>query len=387
MIFTLEALQADQGDCLLLHYGQPGETRTIVIDGGPAGIYKSSLKPRLGQLRGNQAQMVLEMVMVSHIDDDHIHGIVDFAKQLKTAQDNGQTLPYRIRTLWHNSFDKLLGRSNPAALREVSGASAAALEAVVPAGIDAGSKGGAVVASVTQGNDLRNYARGLSIPLNRGVKDPLVMAPETGRLEVDVEGLKLTILGPHEAEMKRLQDEWSKAKVSGKAESQAFAADYLNRTAENLSSIVVLAEFQADGKPAKRMLLPGDCGGDLILEGLETAGLLEDGAIHVDLLKVQHHGSSHSADQTFFEQVTADCYVISGNGKHGNPHPDTLGWLSAARAGKPYRAYLTNREGYLELTEHLDAFLKSEEKDQPEHQYFFRDEKALSIRVDLLDAT
>ena len=137
MIFTLEALQADQGDCLLLHYGQPGGARVILIDGGPGGIYNRSLKPRLEELRGRQSQIALEMVIVSHIDDDHIHGIVDLVKQLKTVQEKGQTpLPYRIRTLWHNSFDKLIGRSNPAARNEGSGASAAALDAVVPAGIE-----------------------------------------------------------------------------------------------------------------------------------------------------------------------------------------------------------------------------------------------------------
>ncbi|MDP3000801.1 MAG: MBL fold metallo-hydrolase [Bryobacterales bacterium] len=388
MIFTLEALQADQGDCLLLHYGQPGGARVILIDGGPGGIYNRSLKPRLEELRGRQSQIALEMVIVSHIDDDHIHGIVDLVKQLKTVQEKGQTpLPYRIRTLWHNSFDKLIGRSNPAALNEVSGASAAALDAVVPAGIERESKGGAVIASVNQGNDLRNYARALTIPLNRGVKEPLVMAPKTGRREVDLgAGLKFTILGPHEAEMNKLQEEWRKAKVSGKAESQAFAADYLNRTAENLSSIVVLAEFQADGKPLKRMLLTGDSGGDLVLKGLETAGLLEDGKIHVDLLKLQHHGSSHSVDQSFFERVTADCYLISGNGKHGNPHPDTLQWLSAARSREEYRAYLTNREGHEGLTANLDAFLESEKENEPGHRYFFRPEGARSIGVDLLEA-
>jgi beta-lactamase superfamily II metal-dependent hydrolase len=387
MIFSLEALQADQGDCLILHYGSPQDRHLIVIDGGPSGIYKASLKPRLDELRGKQKQLPLELVIVSHIDDDHIHGVVDFLKQLKTEQDKGtDPLPYKIRTLWHNSFDNLLKRSNSAALGEVAGASAAAMDAEVPAGIELESKGGLVVASVKQGNDVRNYANSLTIPLNRGVKQSLVTAPEKGKRVVNLgTGLTFTILGPHEAEMNRLEDEWRNAKVSGKAETQAFAADYLNRTAENLSSIVVLAEFQPDGGPKKRMLLPGDCGGDLILEGLETAGLLEEGKIHVDLLKVQHHGSVHSVEQSFFERVTADEYVISGNGKHGNPHPSTLEWLSAARAGEEYRAYLTNRKGYEGLTATLDEFLKGEEKSQPKHQYFFRKDDAPSIRADLLD--
>ena len=69
-----------------------------------------------------------------------------------------------------------------------------------------------------------------------------------------------------------------------------------------------------------RVLLTGDAGGDHILESLDKTGIGPGGRIHVDLLKVQHHGSNHSTTQDFFERVTADRYVISGNGKHGIPH-------------------------------------------------------------------
>jgi len=50
MLFTLEALQAKHGDSLLLHYGKPKAPKLIVIDGGPAGVYKASLRPRLAEL-------------------------------------------------------------------------------------------------------------------------------------------------------------------------------------------------------------------------------------------------------------------------------------------------------------------------------------------------
>jgi len=102
-------------------------------------------------------------------------------------------------------------------------------------------------------------------------------------------------------------------------------------------------------------------------------------------MKVPHHASSHSLDQAFFQRIPAKYYVISGNGKHGIPHPDALGWLSSARAGQEYDALLTNRTGEQDLTVHLDAFLKYEAKKQPQHRYHFRSESDLSIRVDLLD--
>ena len=43
------------------------------------------------------------------------------------------------------------------------------------------------------------------------------------------------------------------------------------------------------------------------------------GTMHVDLLKVPHHGSANNLDDDFFERITADHYVFSGDGEHGNP--------------------------------------------------------------------
>jgi len=47
--------------------------------------------------------------MVSHIDSDHVAGMVDFAGELVTAQQDSEPLRYDVRTLWHNSFDDVLG--------------------------------------------------------------------------------------------------------------------------------------------------------------------------------------------------------------------------------------------------------------------------------------
>jgi hypothetical protein len=240
----------------------------------------------------------------------------------------------------------------------------------------------AVVASVKQGNDLRGFAKKLRIGINTETKGGLVKAPAQIKLGA---GLTFTVLGPHQAELDDLENKWeqSKAKKAGASES-AIAADYLNRTVPNLSSIVVLAEAKGAKGKTKRLLLTGDAGGDLILKGLKTGGLLDKkGAIHVDLLKVQHHGSNHSVDIDFFRRVTADRYVISGNGKHGIPHKDTLGWLSEARSGEEYDVYLTNRKGTNGLTKMLTTFLAGEAKKEKGHRYHFREDPALSIPVEL----
>jgi glyoxylase-like metal-dependent hydrolase (beta-lactamase superfamily II) len=90
MVFTLEALQANDGDCLILHYQKTaaGKPTRVLIDGGSAGVYSSVLKPRLDQLRAGKP-LDLRMVMVSHIDADHITGILDLLKALAQLKDDG----------------------------------------------------------------------------------------------------------------------------------------------------------------------------------------------------------------------------------------------------------------------------------------------------------
>ena len=144
-VFTLEALQAAHGDSLILHYGPLNKPRFIVIDGGPKGIFKLSLAPRLKAIQAARGGGVLEirMLMVSHIDDDHITGVLDLTKMLRELDDSGTQLPYDILTLWHNSFDDIAGK----------------VSASVGAQLFASAKpktpdGAAIVASVAQGRQL-----------------------------------------------------------------------------------------------------------------------------------------------------------------------------------------------------------------------------------------
>src|SRR5262249_20049999 len=102
--------------------------------------------------------------------------------------------------------------------------------------------------------------------------------------------------------------------------------------------VVVLAEV---GK--KRILLTGDARGDKVLEGLEFVGLVKKGgSLHVDVLKGPHHGSANNLDDDFFERITADHYVFSGDGEHGNPERESLEMLLKARGdSEDYQVHLT----------------------------------------------
>jgi hypothetical protein len=83
----------------------------------------------------------------------------------------------------------------------------------------------------------------------------------------------------------------------------------------------------------KRLLLTGDSQQEKILEGLKATGYLDDGYIHLDVLKVQHHGSEHNLDENFARHVSADHYIFCGNGTHGNPEPKVLDIVYKSRMG------------------------------------------------------
>jgi hypothetical protein len=63
--------------------------------------------------------------------------------------------------------------------------------------------------------------------------------------------------------------------------------------------------------------------------------------MHVDILKMPHHGSDRNVDPIFFQRVTADHYVFSGNGEHGNPERGTLQMLLDASSGREFTMHLT----------------------------------------------
>ncbi len=380
MFFTLEALQAKHGDSLLLHYGKTSAPKLIVIDGGPSGVYRGSLRPRLDEIKAARTPdgpLPIRMLMVSHLDDDHINGVLALSNDLVEKMEQGQELPYDILTLWHNSFDDIVGNESEELFASLS-AVVKPLSAggSLPAGIPLSREGGALMASVPQGREVRNNAKLLDLSVNDPFKN-LVAAPGKGNKIVNIgDGLKFTVLGPIENRIEDVQIEWDavlkKKGLAKDKEGQALAAAYLDESVFNLSSIVVLAE--AGGKT---MLLTGDARGDDVLKGLKTAGLLKQGTLHVDILKLPHHGSDRNVETDFFRQITADNYVVSADGKHGNPEVATLEMISEARGKDEFKLYLTNKE------KRLETFFKGEKKKGKKYDVVFRDADKLSLQVDL----
>ncbi len=327
-MFRIEALKAKHGDCLLLQWGAseaPKDRKVALIDGGPDTVYGKWLKPRLTKLAKELKKdpLKLDLTLVSHIDDDHIQGILDFAVDI----ENGDA-PADIGVLWHNSLEGLLKHPiehDP----EVNKVTASFGQA----GVETQDHWyGKVLSSVPQGQMLHAFAKkhGIDHLLNDPYQPLVILKDDI--VDADFEGLTLQVVGPNADELEKLRKEWKEKR------DESITAAYTDRSPYNLSSIIVMACF--DGK---RVLLTGDARGDRIVKGLERRKLLDDeGKIHVNLLKLMHHGSQNNVKEEFFSTVTADAYLVSGDHvRFPNPHEKAMKWLADARDGDDYTIYCT----------------------------------------------
>ncbi len=386
MIFALEALRAKHGDSLILHFGTREDPRFILIDGGPGGVYRSTLDRRLEQLRGLRPEepLRLELVMVSHIDDDHIRGILDLTAELVELRDRRLPLTREVLGFWHNSFDDIVGPSSEAGVASLRARFASLIDDVPfdPQGLRLDRPPALVAASVPQGRELRNRAKVLGWRVNRPFGE-LVTLEREGPRDVQFDGgLTLTVLGPRAERVETLQREWdSVIRERGLAQPppDGEVAALLDQSVYNLASIIVLAE-----SGDKQMLLTGDARGDDIRDGLRAAGLLNGRSVHFDILKLPHHGSVRNVNEEFFQRVTADHYVISANGKHGNPDVEALELLTEARGSDPYTIHLTNRTGKEELEAKLSNFFRRDRRrNRRRYRVRSRRQDKLSLFVNL----
>lgn len=329
-MFKLHAVQAQFGDSLILEFGTNANRRFILVDGGPPDTFSNDLESALKSIVDKKK---LDLVILSHIDNDHIVGLLDLFAALEQDQANGDNPRVSVAGLWHNSFQKSLDPSGEIAQRmQMLIMTAGASNVAMPLAADA-------FLGVNEGNHLRILSKKLKVPLNKGFKNELIMI-ETAKQAIRFGKLSLRVVGPNQQNLDELRNEW--LTWLEKAEKKMVDPSTLansDGSVPNLSSIVLLAECDK-----KTMLLTGDARSDHILAGLKHVGLITNGKLHVDLLKVPHHGSDRNVTETFFKTVTADTYVISADGKYGNPDYPTLKWIveAAHGSGRQIEIVVTN---------------------------------------------
>lgn len=403
--------RADQGDCLML--STSGGTH-VLIDGGMRGAYQEHVAPAMGELA--DANISLDLVCVSHIDNDHIGGIRQMMDDMAAWRiydyqaSMGNThferpaapRPANVKELWHNAFkDQLQDNSGDIEAQLVANAKLFNMSRrlLSESIISQAQNYERLTTGVREALLLQRRlgAWQLNIPSNSPFGGGLVMADRADAEgdRIPVGDLGLTIVGPFKEDLERLRGEWNKwlaensvavRKIRHEAREEegkfpmmdegelvlssllSLATELGNRnavTTPNLASIMFLAE--ADGKS---VLLTGDGHADDVLKGLQLQGRLDgDGRIHVDVLKVQHHGSEHNIHQDFCAAVGADHYIFCGDGAHENPDLSVLQTVVDSRlgtgetgpwAGRPFKFWFSGSQQTALSPERADHMRKVE---------------------------
>jgi beta-lactamase superfamily II metal-dependent hydrolase len=366
----LTAFQSGKGDSLLLT-NAAGTTR-VLVDGGMPDAYNTHIAPVLGKLR--VAKRKLDLVYISHIDEDHIGGILEMlddevawrVHEHQIAHDNPThkapeaPRPPEVKNIWHNAFHEQLG-DNAGAVENALAAAAPVLS-----GADVGKLREAGLAQADLANSVRQAiqvsrrvgANQLNIPLNAPAQRKLMML-RTGQAPVQLGGITFTILGPTAAHLTKLRGEWNdwlRANTSAlQAIRNAARADESRLQAGDIAGVLRAFTLQAEsfGNPAsvtppnlasltllaeqngQSILLTGDARGDQIVDGLRATGRLNGPTITVDVLKVPHHGSENNIDSDFCDAVIAKDYVFCGNGEHLNPDLRVVEMMGRRRMNAP----------------------------------------------------
>jgi hypothetical protein len=387
----LDIFQSDKGDCILL---QSKDGKRILCDGGMSASLSAHVAPTLGKLR--KAKKVIDFAYVSHIDQDHISGVLRLLQdeldwrifEHQKSSGNKRVKPPKaprppeIGGIWHNSFGSQLGRLKP--IEDLLAAAVPALLATRVEGLQAAAEELYDIAtSIPEAIKVsRLVSPGiLGIPMNAppglGHAGKLMMV-RPGQSSFDVGSLTLTIVGPTRKELTDLREGWRnwldeneetvkaideqlKKKISRFGTDAAAGPislrdwngipDFKGVTAPNIASLMFMVR---EGN--KTLLLTGDSQQDIIIDGLEATGFLDAGGLHLNVLKVPHHGSENNTDIRSAALISADHYVFCGNGESENPDLGVVEMLIRSRldsdpkrqakapraAGRPFKFWFSS---------------------------------------------
>lgn len=360
----IELFPALGGDCILITFGEIDYR--ILIDGGYKETFSHSLAAALKALAANGKG--IDLVVVTHVDNDHIMGIIGLFQKLESQEIN-----IEIREIWYNGYRHLFVDEKEALpptlgkrlLDEVGKIDSYGMEA--RQGREIGYSQGETLARLLAdawGNFWNGKFEGKAVCCRE----------ESLLVELFPQQLSATLLNPSFLELQALECQWNAfrrkkclplkngASVVYEHCFERFLAN-ADRSVTNQSSIAFLLTYAAKEK-TYRLLFLGDALAECCLEKLG-----EWKNIKFDCIKLPHHGSKNNITEDTLSQLQAEYLLFSTDGrKFGHPdwevveaaiHAEHCGSLvfnygrcnavERIREEYPDAAVLTGQGGYLKL--------------------------------------
>lgn len=304
-MLRVTCLPVGHGDCLLVEYGDADVPYRILIDGGPAHTYPA-VREALDRLPADQRD--LELLVITHIDADHIDGA------LILLQD--EALGLSFQDIWFNGWPQLESPDAPEVF---------------------GPQQGAFLESLLHGR-----------PWNVAFGGGPIVVDDEGELPVKrlPGGAELILLSPRPRALRRLRASWRKVLQDAGMQpgdwkeaarrlaarrryeppaprddvfaARAFGSD---RAVPNGSSIAFVLRYEGHA-----VLLAADAHASVLVDGLQRMAADDGDRRKLDAVKLSHHGSMSNVSGDLLDAVACSCFLVSTNGDHfDHPDPETIG--------------------------------------------------------------
>lgn len=305
-MLAIDMLPAGRGDCLWIGYG---DGKRLLIDGGVPAT-GDLLRARIEAMAPEPCRF--EVLVVTHIDLDHIGGILDL---LRDPPPN-----LEIGDVWFNGWNHLQEE-------------------------DLGILG------AKQGEGLSYWIEKRGYAWNQAFGGGTAAVGEDGSLPViDLDGLRVTLLSPMADRLRKLRKAWEKeireaGLEPGAAETGAILEKVGKEDQEEEDEGILGSSLDLDllangifkedtsaanGSSLALLLDDGDCRclltGDAYSKDVAAAvrWLAEaegEDRLEVDALKLSHHGGKKNTGGELIRSLACRRYLFSTDGSYYN-HPD-----------------------------------------------------------------
>jgi len=317
----VHALAAEHGDCIVLSYGDGKDNFRLVVDAGVAGTAE-----RLRRVLDESGEAAWELLVVSHIDLDHIQGTLSFLSDKSIAT--------RFDDIWFNGRQHL--------------------------------EGGRESMAVAEGKKLTDLLSREGISWNKRFGENAVcLAADDSPVckTLPLSKAAITILSPSTmglADLRRLWDLWEereKRKAEKPVKAETITAQQAASDIETLSVASLNIADLADTKTGTDSSVTNgssiafifEYGGFQILLGadahanvlLKSATKLPAETLNLDLFKLPHHGSSANVTKRLALKLPARRYLLTTDGKRHETHPSDVA-IARALTARPDAELLFN---------------------------------------------
>lgn len=332
---------ACNGDSFLLET----ETSIVLIDGGYVDTYKRYLKPKFIKLRSEGKK--ISCIIVTHIDSDHISGIIKFIEENKFNE------LIEVDFVWHNSFNQIKNIDDGLVFNGKD-ISELTVNYLLKEEIDTTNKD----ISAVQGSTLASLLKKNNYNWNTTFEHNIVSADSEA--EIINNDITFKILSPNNDKLRELKKYWKKelykkgfssnenltdfnedafeyilslekekkrlAKKNVSSSSEINIEDLLKEsfieddTATNGSAIAFILEYKNF-----KLLFLADSHPSTIIQSLKKYYKEEEFPIKFDLIKIAHHGSKNNTSHELLNYIDSEKYIFSTNGLiHNHPDKETI---------------------------------------------------------------